>query len=131
MENALTQIAHDEETAEVVTEEEKVTSVEETAGQVAFEGNAYDLTALIGLISGAIVLLTCLTCGIGLYILPIFAIILGVIGIVMAKKSVNPQRTQLWSWLGIGTSAVIILLGLFGFAVYIILIIGYVKASGY
>jgi drug/metabolite transporter (DMT)-like permease len=75
--------------------------------------------------------LICVSCGLGIYLLPVVAIVLGVIGVMMAKNAVNPQRSQLWSWLGIGSGVVAVLLALFAFAVYIILIFGFVKGSGY
>ncbi|MDF1514021.1 MAG: hypothetical protein P1S60_09445, partial [Anaerolineae bacterium] len=80
---------------------------------------------------GAIVFITCVTCGLGMYALPFIAIILGIIGLLVAKNAAKPERTQLWSWLGIGSGVIVILLSLFGFAVYIILLLGFVKASGY
>ena len=128
----MTDIVESQETAGTVDPvEEKVISTEEHTGQAKFEGNAHDLTALIALICGAIVLLICVSCGLGIYLLPVVAIVLGVIGVMMAKNAVNPQRSQLWSWLGIGSGVVAVLLALFAFAVYIILIFGFVKGSGY
>ena len=107
----MTDIVESQETAGTVDPvEEKVISTEEPTGQAKFEGNAHDLTALIALICGAIVLLICVSCGLGIYLLPVVAIVLGVIGVMMAKNAVNPQRSQLWSWLGIGSGVVAVLL---------------------
>jgi Flp pilus assembly protein TadB len=96
-----------------------------------FKGNAYDVTSLIALVIGITILLTCLTCNLTLYIYPFLAILLGVIGVIMAKESVNPERTQLWSWLSIGSGLIIILLSILGIALYIIFVIFIVRVTGY
>ncbi len=65
-------------------------------------GNAHDLSALIALICGVIVLFVCASCGLGLYLLPVAAIVLGVIGLMMAKNAVNPQRASALVMVGTG-----------------------------
>ncbi|TFG67414.1 MAG: hypothetical protein E4H27_09035 [Anaerolineales bacterium] len=108
-----------------------VTHAEEPTGQTVFEVNAHDLSAFIALICGVIVFLVCASCGLGLYLLPLVAIVMGLIGLIIAKNAVNPQRAQLLSWLGLGSGIITVLLALIGIAVYIILIFGTVKAWGY
>ena len=100
-------------------------------GSARFEGNGIDIAALIALISGAFVFISCATGGLGFFVMPLVAIVLGLVGVFTAKNAVKPARTQLLSWLGIGTGVIVILLGLLGFAVYAILILGFVKGSGY
>jgi hypothetical protein len=91
--------------------------------EVTFQGNSYDLTAVIGVTIGALVLLTCATCNMGFYCLPLIPIILGIIGLIAAKDSVNPERTKLLSWLSVGSGTIIFLLILLFVAIYIGLII--------
>lgn len=79
---------------------------------VTFMGNTYDLAALGALGSGALVLFSCLTCNLGYYCLPFIPLLLGLVGIVSAREAVNKERTRLWSWLGIGAGAVVIVAGI-------------------
>ncbi len=91
------------------------TSEAETAPKsvVTFEGNNYDLAAVVGVTIGGIVLLSCATCNLAFYVLPFLPIILGLVGLLTAKDSVNPERTKLLSWLSLGSGALILLLILF------------------
>lgn len=111
-------------------EEVQVDKIELPSNLKTHKGNAYDLTSLIALISGVGILFFCLTCNLGYYLMPFIAIILGIIGVVMAKKSVNPERTQLLSWLGIGGGVAFILVSLIGIALYIILLIIVIRTTG-
>lgn len=86
---------------------------------VTLRGNSYDLTALLTLVIGAVVLLMCVTLGQFVYCLPFIGIVLGIIGLVMAKDAVNPNQTRLLSWLGIGGSGATLLLGLLMIFAYI------------
>jgi hypothetical protein len=65
-------------------------------------GNTYDLAALVALTTGAVVLLLCLSCGWALYCLPVAPIIAGVIALLSLDRAVDPERTRLHAWLGIG-----------------------------
>jgi hypothetical protein len=78
--------------------------------RVTFRGNSYDLTALAALVIGIIVVLMCVTLGQAVYCLPVAAVALGIIGLVMARDAIDPERTRLWSWLGIGSGGLTILL---------------------
>jgi hypothetical protein len=80
--------------------------------RVMFSGNSYDLTALAALVTGITVMLMCLTFGQAAYCLPFAAIALGIVGLVMRREAVNPERTGLWSWLGIGAGGLTLLVGL-------------------
>jgi hypothetical protein len=100
---------------------------------ITFQGNSYDLASVIGVTVGAMVLFSCITCNLGFYCLPFVPIILGIIGLVAAKDSVDPQRTKLLSWLSVGSGAVILLLIFLFVALYIGIIVFAVMAdnSGY
>ena len=89
---------------------------------VTFAGNNYDLMAVVGVTVGGIVLLSCATCNMGFYCLPLVPIVLGVVGLISAKDSVNPERTRLLSWLSVGSGGVILLLLLLFIAAYIFII---------
>lgn len=78
--------------------------------RVSFMGNSYDLTSMGALASGLMVLLSCLTCNQFAYCLPCLPLILGIIGLVMAKQAVDEERTRTWSWIGIGSTGVILVL---------------------
>jgi hypothetical protein len=78
--------------------------------EITFQGNNYDLMAIIGVTIGAVTLLSCATCNMGVYCLPFAPLILGAIGLFTAKDSVNPERTKLLSWLSLGAGIVFLLL---------------------
>ena len=86
---------------------------------ITFQGNSYDLASVIGVTAGALVLFSCFTCNLGYYCLPFVPIILGIIGLVAAKDSVDPERTKLLSWLSVGSGAIILLLIFLFIALYI------------
>jgi hypothetical protein len=111
--------------SEVVTSEIK-SSVRPT---VTFQGNSYDLMSVVGITIGGVVLLSCATCNFGFYCLPFVPIGLGVIGLAMAKESVDPDRTRLLSWLSVGSGAVILALLVAGIALYIFFIIFAIAAE--
>ena len=93
---------------------------EGTDGQkTTFRANGLDVTALGALASGILVLVTCLTCGQAFYCLPLLPLLLGFVGLAMAKDAVNPKRTRLWSWLGIGSGTATILLVALAIAGYL------------
>jgi hypothetical protein len=97
---------------------------------VTFMGNSYDLTAVVGVTIGGVVLLSCFTCNMGYYCLPVVPIILGIVGLAAAKDSVNPERTKLLSWLSLGSGAIIILLIGFFVALYVAFILVMMAAEG-
>jgi hypothetical protein len=132
-ENGTTEVILDDviEDAGMDIENLEPASSEQISKPVTYKGNAYDMTSLIALLSGVGILFLCLTCNMGFYLLPFVAIVLGVFGVVQAQKSVDPQRTQLLSWLGIGSGIAVILISLFGIAVYIMLIILIARTTRY
>lgn len=78
--------------------------------EVIYQGNNYDLAALVGMISAAFILFSCGTFGLGTYCFPVVAVGLGVVGLLKANEAVNPERTRLFSWLSIGTGGLILAL---------------------
>lgn len=86
---------------------------------VTFQGNNYDLVAVVAVTVGGVTLLTCGTCNLGMYVLPFAPLILGLIGLLTAKDSINPQRTKLLSWLSLGAGVIILLLALVLIIIYV------------
>lgn len=107
----------DSSAAPVSTQSESAGAVS-SPPQITFQGNSYDLMSVVGVTIGGMTLATCATCNMGFYCLPIVPIILGVLGLVLAKDSVNPERTKLLSWLGLGSGALILLLIIALFVIY-------------
>ncbi|MCB0165339.1 MAG: hypothetical protein KDI79_14010 [Anaerolineae bacterium] len=99
-----------------------------TAAKI-FQGNSYDLVAFIGVVVGGMTLLSCATLGVGQYCMPLVPIILGIVGLVSAKDSLNPERTRQLSWLSIGAGGVILLLLLIFVGFYIALVVFGVAAE--
>jgi hypothetical protein len=96
---------------------------------VTFRGNNYDLMSVVGVTIGGVVLLSCATCNMGFYCLPLVPIALGAIGLAMSKESVDPDRTRLLSWLSLGAGAAIFALIFAGIALYIFFIIFAIAAD--
>jgi hypothetical protein len=94
-----------------------------------FTGNAYDLTSLVALACAGVLLFLCGTCNMGFYCLPIFAAILGVVGLIAARQAVNPMRTRIWSWIGVGSGVLVLLLAAIAFVLYVGLILLMALAS--
>ena len=97
--------------------------------EVTYRGNSNDLSALGALASSILLLFTCLTCGSGVYCLPVVPLVLGLIGVLGAKRSVNKEQTQLFSWIGIGTGGLTLLLIAAGFIAYLVLMVFIVFVS--
>ncbi len=91
--------------------------------RATFFGNAYDLTALGALVSGILVLGSCLTCNTATYCLPVLPIALGVVGLVAANQSVDARRTRIWSWIGIAAGVLLILLALAAVVLYVAFVV--------
>ncbi len=98
--------------------------------EVTFQGNNYDLLSVVGVTIGGLVLLSCFTLNMVWYCFPLISIILGAIGLAMAKDSVNPQRTRLLSWISLGSGAAILALIVLAVIAYIIIVIVIAADSG-
>ncbi len=87
--------------------------------QVTFMGNTYDLMSVVAVVTGGLVLVSCLTCNVGFYCLPLVPIVLGLVGLLSAHQSVDEKRTRLFSWLGIASGGLLLLLLLVVVALYV------------
>lgn len=74
----------------------------------------------MGVIIGAVTVLSCASFGLATYCMPLLPVILGVVGLAAAKDSVNPERTRLLSWISIGMGGIILLLILALVVLYIV-----------
>ena len=109
-----------------IPEERAVTSTEaavsEPGGrarsQVTFMGNSYDLTAVVAVVTGGVIAFSCLTCNLGYYCLPVVPMVLGLVGLLSAEDSVDPSRTRLLSWLGVGGGGIVMLLMILALVLY-------------
>ena len=86
-------------------------------------GNAYDMTALGALASGALLLFLCLTCNMGFYCLPFFPLILGILGVATAHHAVNRGQSRAMAWAGLGSGLLVFLIMIAGMLLYIGLIV--------
>jgi hypothetical protein len=87
---------------------------------VTFRGNNYDLVSLGSLITGALILFSCLTCNMGYYCLPFLPVVLGIVGLLKAQEAVEAERTKQWSWLGIAGGGMVLFLILAAIALYVV-----------
>lgn len=90
--------------------------------EVTYRGNSTDLSAIGALASSILLLFTCLTCGSGVYCLPVVPLVLGLIGVLGAKRSVNKEQTELFSWIGIGAGGLSVLLIVVGIIAYLVFV---------
>ncbi|MBN1993965.1 MAG: hypothetical protein JW953_14795 [Anaerolineae bacterium] len=104
-------------TPEPVTEAE--TAPEDGKPTITFRGNGYDIAAVVGVTVGAVMLLSCVTCNLAYYVFPFIPVILGIVGLVLAKDSVNPERTRLLSWFSLGSGAFFFVVAFLCVAAYI------------
>ena len=94
--------------------------------EVTFKGNSTDLSAVGALATSVLLLLSCLTCGTGIYCLPVLPLILGLVGLLGARRAVNEEQTRIFSWIGIGAgglSILLILLAVVGYVLFVLLLI--------
>lgn len=87
--------------------------------KVTFMGNTYDLLSVVSVVTGGLVLLSCLTCNMGYYCLPLVPIVLGLVGVLSAHQSVDQERTRLLSWFGVASGGILLLLLLVVVALYV------------
>ena len=99
--------------------------------KVTFRGNTYDLLSVVSVVTGGLVLLSCLTCNMGYYCLPIVPIVVGLIGVLSAHQSVDRERTRLLSWLGVASGGVLLLALLAVVAMYVGFIVLMITLGGF
>jgi hypothetical protein len=74
--------------------------------QAPYRGNSTDLSALLSALIGVVGLASCFG---AVYVLPLIAFALGLVGWLQAKDSVNPRRTRWLSGVGLASGGVFIL----------------------
>ena len=99
--------------------------------EVTFEGNSTDLASLGAMVLGLLSLFLCMTCNMGFYCLPILPVILGLVGLMSAGQAVDPQRTRLWSWIGLGTGLFFLVLLAAALVIYIALMVLMISLSDF
>lgn len=106
-----------------ITAVETSSEQERNGPEVTFMGNTYDLTSLGALFSALLLVFICFSCSMGIYCLPFISLLLGLIGVLTARQSVDSQRTAVMSWIGIGAGALTLLMIFVGVVLYFGLII--------
>ena len=94
-----------EEVPAIPAEEDEAALAE--TPKVTFRGNTYDLVAMGSLASAALILFTCVTCGMGYYCLPVLSVVLGAIGVLSARQAVEDPRFPVREDSGLGRGAAI------------------------
>ncbi len=82
----------------------------DTTDESAFKGKTADMLSLGALITGLMVVLSCVTGGGAIYCLPLIPIGLGISALLMKRNAVDQNRTQMWALAGLGSGLVIIVL---------------------
>ncbi len=78
-----------------------------------YEGNSYDLYALIAGIVGITSLGLCFSGNMLLYCLPLIPLVLGIVALRNSSRSLDPSRTRTLGWIGVGA-------GTFGIAILVL-----------
>ena len=91
----------------------------------SFLGNANDLVALIAAVSGAAIFGSCFA-SVAAWCVPL---VLGIIGLVLAKEAVDPKRARLLSAVGVVSMVVLFLLFIAFIVLYVIFIAWIMKQN--
>ncbi|HRF49506.1 MAG TPA: hypothetical protein PLC98_17885 [Anaerolineales bacterium] len=76
-----------------------------------YQGNTNDVIALVAAVVGVVAF--SVNFG-GMYVLPLFGLVLGIVAVLQARQSLNRKRTQTLGWVAIGSSLVgIVIWGVF------------------
>ncbi|MBN1978757.1 MAG: hypothetical protein JW918_15270 [Anaerolineae bacterium] len=100
--------------------------MDESTQRRVYRGNAFDITALIALATGLLTLLTCASMGYMIYCMPVIPLALGIVGLATARKAVDPERTRLLSWIGLGSGGVFLLMALAFFVIWLAVVAAWV-----
>lgn len=73
-----------------------------------YTGNQKDMNAFLGMVAGVGLVVTSCVPG-AACLLPIAALVLGIIGLRGADQALNPSRTRTYSWIAIGTGGLVLL----------------------
>ena len=91
----------------------------------SFLGNANDLVALIAAVAGAAIFGSCFA-SVAAWCVPL---VLGIIGLVLAKEAVDPKRARLLSAVGVVSMVVLFLLFIAFIVLYVIFIAWIMKQN--
>ncbi len=75
-----------------------------------FVGNFNDVLAIVAATLAGVTAFGCLTMFYGLYCLPAITLVVGVVALVNAKSSLQPDRTKRWGWISLGTGSVFLVI---------------------
>lgn len=84
-----------------------------------YQGNGYDIAALLAAVLGGVALLSCGTLGYFIYCLPLLPLAVGVVALLTTRRAVDPQRSRVLSWVGVGAGAVTTLALIVGFLLWV------------
>lgn len=85
--------------------------------ETRYEGNSFDVYALIAGIVGVTSLAMCFTGNMLIYCLPLVPLVFGIIALRNSSRALNPSRTRTMGWIGIAAGALGVLVLLI-FAVF-------------
>lgn len=75
------------------------------APEKRYEGNSFDLYALIAGIVGATSLAMCFSGNMMIYCLPFVPLVFGIIALRNSARALNPSRTRTMGWIGVAAGA--------------------------
>ncbi len=92
--------------AEAVVPQEATTAPEMPAlPPKLYQGNGWDITALLATATGVLAILSCGSFGFMVYCLPVLPLILGIVAVVAARRAAEPRRSRVLGWIGLGSGA--------------------------
>jgi|GEM_PF-5770500 len=94
-----------------------------------YVGNQTDLTSFLAMVAGVGVVISSCT-GIGGCLLPIFALVAGIIGLRNSNQALNPSRVRTHAWIAIITGGIILLFIIAIIAFYGAIILAAITEAG-
>ncbi len=92
-----------------------------------YRGNWTDIVGLLAAMLGMAAVAPCFMGG----LFSCLPLILGAVGLLSAKDAVDPRRTRILSWTGIGLSAIVyVLIALFVFCYFAFVLLAVLTSSG-
>lgn len=83
-----------------------VTAAPAQPAEPHYEGNSFDLYALIAAILGITSLAMCFSGNMLLYCLPFVPLVFGIIALRNSPRALNPSRVRTMGWIGVAAGAV-------------------------
>jgi hypothetical protein len=81
--------------------------------QAPYRGNSTDIVGLLAAVLGIVTLVMCGSGSYAAYCLPFVALLLGLIALSTAREAIDPARTRLLGWIGLGSGGVFVVLAVF------------------